>query len=177
MDTTQIIRGAAEVLTITRLAVNDCYKRVDTNYSGDAVLRFGVVTDVMENGQDAAVVVLEFRPADFGSGVEVQRQVLNGQGWAIFPAQPEEVAEHMEAVLAAAQKAEDAAHDAWEKAAAKVAQVRQVAARLAASALTTPATAPALPAPTYSQEDLDRAVSDALEAAAAEVPADDDAEG
>lgn len=140
MRTEQIIRGAAEVLTITRLTVNDVYKRVDTNYSGEAVLRYGVVTDVMENGPDAAVVVLEFRPADFGSGVEVQRKVINGQVWAMYPARPDEVAEHFAAVLTAAEDAEKAARESLEKAQAKVQQVRQVTASLTAGTLTAPAT-------------------------------------
>lgn len=140
MHTEQIIRGAAEVLTITRLAVNDCYKRVDTNYAGEAVLRYGVVTDVMENGPDAAVVTLEFRPADFGSGVDVQRKVINGQQWAMFPATPEELTAHFDAVIDAAERAENEARKAWEKAQAQVVQVRGVAQSMGAGRLTLPAT-------------------------------------
>lgn len=156
MHTEQIIRGAAEVLTITRLAVNDVYKRVDSDYSGNAVLRYGVVTDVMENGPDAAVVVLEFRPADFGSGVEVSRKVINGQQWALFPARPDEVAEHFAEVLAAAEDAEKAARESLEKAQTKVAQVRQVAASLTAGTLTAPATSTTpLPEPSDDADDVD----------------------
>lgn len=141
MQTQQIIRGAAEVLTITKLAAGDVYKRVDQDYSGTAVLRYGVVVDVMDNGPDAAIVTLEFRPADFGAGVEIQRKVINGGlPIAIFPARPDELTEHFDAVLTSAEDAEKAARQAHEKAVMRLQQVREVGASLTAGTLTTPDT-------------------------------------
>ena len=142
MQTQQIIRGAAEVLTITRLAVNDTYKRVEESaYSGGPTLRYGVVTDVMDNGADAAVVAVEFRPADFGSGVQIERKVITGSApLAIYPATPEEVREHMDGVLDAARRAQDTAREAWEKACVMTVRVEAVQESLNMGALTAPET-------------------------------------
>lgn len=141
MQTQSIVRGAAEVLTITTLRVNDCYKRIESDYSGDATLRFGVVTDVMDNGPDAAVVSLEFRPADYGSGVQFSRKVINGNApLAIFPARPDEVREHMDKVLEAAHRAESTAQDALDRATENVRQVLAVGRLLGEDLLTTPET-------------------------------------
>lgn len=117
MQTHQIVRGAAEVLTITRLRVNDVYKRVEESpYTEGPTMRYGIVTDLMDNGPDAAVVALKFRPADFGGGVQVATKIITGNhSLAIFPARPEEVADHLAAVLDTAHAAESAAHDALDK--------------------------------------------------------------
>lgn len=150
MQTQQIVRGAAEVLTITRLAVNDVYKRVvETSYSGEPHLRFGVVTDVMDNGPDAAVVALEFRPAEYGGTVILDTKIITGtQALAIYPATPDEVRQHMSTTLEAARGAEKTAREAWEKAAALTARVERVQDALFANALTVPATSTeALPEP------------------------------
>jgi hypothetical protein len=141
MHTQQIVRGAAEVLTITTLHVNDCYKRVEEGYSGEPVLRYGVVTDVMDNGPDAAVVAVEYRPAEYGTGVQVRTQVITGnKALAIFPARPDEVAAHMDAMVEAAAESERAARDTYEKATAVTAKVAALRDRMTAGTLTAPAT-------------------------------------
>lgn len=153
MQTTQIVRGAAEVLTITRLRVNDVYKRVEENYSGEPVLRYGIVTDVMDNGPDAAVVATEYRPADFGAGIQIRSAVITGsRPMAIFPAEPIEVADHMDAVVAAAEDAAKAAREKYEEASAQLTKVMAVRDGLTRNALTTPETSNE-PLPTESDED------------------------
>lgn len=154
MQTQQIVRGSAEVLTITRLAVNDVYKRVEGSaYSNEPVLRYGVVTDVMDNGPDAAVVAVEFRPAEYGSGVQIMTKVITGNSpLAIFPARPEEVTDHMAGIIEAASRAAQVAREAWEKAEAQLKQVQEAAARLSAGELTAPATS-ATPLPAVSNDD------------------------
>lgn len=154
MQTQQIVRGSAEVLTITRLAVNDVYKRVvETSYSTEPTLRYGVVTDVMDNGPDAAVVALEFRPADYSGGVQIETKIITGsQQIAIFPATPDEVGEHMAKILEAAHAAESTASDALDKATAMVAKVLRTSERLGQNLLTAPATS-ATPLPPMSDDD------------------------
>lgn len=141
MQTTQIVRGATEVLTITRLRPGDVYKRVEESSYAATTLRYGVVADVMDNGPDAAVVAVEFRPPEFGSGVLIETRVITGnQPLAIFPARPEEVREHMAAMIASAEQAERTAVEAADKAAALTARVRAVAAAHTAGELSAPET-------------------------------------
>lgn len=142
MQTHQLVRGAAEVLTITTLRVNDVYKRVEeSSYSAEPTLRFGIVIDVMDNGPDAAVVAVEYRPAEYGGTMVVDTKIITGnRALAIFPAQPEEVAQHMAALVEAAQRSEDSAREAYEKASAQVERVRAVRERVLANELAAPLT-------------------------------------
>jgi hypothetical protein len=111
MDTTQLVRASAEVVTITSLKAGDVYKRIETLYTGEANLRFGVVQSVMNNGTESAFTALEVRP-DF-VGVAVESKVYDGsKPIALFAATPDEVgvvvSEAREAIarkVAAAEKA------------------------------------------------------------------------
>lgn len=142
MQTHQLVRGAAEVLTITTLRVNDVYKRVEeSSYAGEPTLRYGIVTDVMDNGPDAAVVAVEYRPAEYGGTMVVDTKIITGgRALAIFPAQPEEVAQHMAALVESAQRSEESAREAYEKATAQVERVRAVRDRVLANELAAPST-------------------------------------
>jgi hypothetical protein len=118
MQVQQIIQASADVLTITRLSPGDVYKRVVDSGYGDntAVLRFGVVQDVMNNGSDAAVTALEY-VSSYGGVAAAELKVFTGsKPVAIFPATPEEVASHMTDLTTAADKALTAAEDAVTKA-------------------------------------------------------------
>ena len=67
MQTQQFIRGSAEVVRVTALVKGDVYKRLEeaTNYS-EAKMLYGVVTDVLNNGSEAAIQAVEFTPS-YGS--------------------------------------------------------------------------------------------------------------
>jgi hypothetical protein len=105
MQTQQIIRTSAEVLTITRLSPGNVYKRVDESGYAGAALKFGVVQDVMNNGEDAAVTALEYE-ADYNAGAKATLRVWTGsQPVAIFPATPEEVTAHLESLRESAEQA------------------------------------------------------------------------
>jgi len=128
MQVQQIIRASADVLTITRLSPGNVYKRVDdTAYTGTPVVRFGVVQDVVNNGEDSAVTALEFVP-DYTDGVKVSPMVFTGsKPAAIFPAQPEELVVHfaeLERSANAAVERTQVAHDKAVEALASVVRVR-----------------------------------------------------
>lgn len=109
MQVQQIIRASADVLTITTLAPGNVYKRVEEGYQGEAILRFGVVQSVMNNGADAAVTALEYAP-DYTKGVTATLKVFTGaRPAAIFPATPEEVTAHLADITRAANEAVTAA--------------------------------------------------------------------
>lgn len=137
MQTTQIVQASAEVVTIARLTPGDVYKRVETDYAGQATLRFGIVESVMNNGTDSAVSAVEFKPEY--SGVTVASKVIAaGADIAIYPATPAEVENHLEEVRKALQTAVESAQRALTEAQAKQAHVNGVIA--AHAVLTAPLT-------------------------------------
>ena len=93
MQVQQIVQASAEVITIARLSPGDVYKRVETDYSGNATLRYGIVQSVMNNGSDAAVSAVEFKP-EYGGVTVTEKIITAGSEAALFPATPVEVEAH-----------------------------------------------------------------------------------
>ena len=144
MQTQQLIRSSAEVVTITSFKPGDVYKRVESSsYGGDASLRFGVVEDVMNNGEDSAVTAFEYRP-DYTSGVVAELKVWDGgKPAALYPATPDEVLDHLDGLAKAAEEKALAAREALEKAESVVRLVQRVDQQVATRRLTIPETATA----------------------------------
>lgn len=95
MQTKQFIQAEAEVTTVVALRKGDVYKRLveKTSYES-AKLYFGVVTDVLFNGENAAITVLEFFK-NYGD-VKVELKVFStNDDLMIFAATAEEL--HAEA--------------------------------------------------------------------------------
>lgn len=142
MQVQQMIRNSAQVLTITHLSPGDCYKRVteSTTYS-QAALVFGVVQDVMNNGEDAAVTALEY-VTDYTTGVKATLQVFDGgKPAAIYPATPDEVAAHVDDLERYAIDAQERAQADLDKRTAAVRAVQRLRDQMAAASLQAPATA------------------------------------
>lgn len=117
MQVHQIIKNSADVLTITRLSPGDVYKRVvDGSAYGDATIRFGVVQDVMNNGEDSAVTALEYVSSYDGSASAELKVFTGSKPVAIFPATPGEVESHLDALTTGADRALAKAEDALTKA-------------------------------------------------------------
>jgi hypothetical protein len=129
MQTTTLIQASADVVTITSFARGDVYKRVDRDYSGTNQLQFGVVTDVMNNGEDAALSCLEFE-AVYGAGVVPRIKVWKaGDDLAVFAATPEEVRSHFDELtgnLEGQIRAKRAELDKLEAAGTALAEVRSM---------------------------------------------------
>lgn len=141
MDTHQLIRASAEVVTITSFKPGDVYKRVESDYSGGVTLRFGVVQDVMNNGTDAAFTALEYR-IDYAAGVVADLKVYDGtKPAALYAAQPEEVRNHLEDLEDSARAKVKAATAELEKAELAHARVGILREQVNASNLTAPAVA------------------------------------
>jgi hypothetical protein len=107
-----VIRPSADVIQITEVTVGAVYKRLDTPSYGEPRLLFGVVTDILHNGEDAALVAIEFVPPTYGGSIEPTIRTFKGDSEvAIYPAQPEEFSlamrqaiEKQESVIAEARK-------------------------------------------------------------------------
>jgi hypothetical protein len=129
MDTSQIVRSSAEVVSIVRLHPGDVYKRVESGYSGDASLRFGVVQDTMNNGTDAAVTAIEWK-AEYAA-VVTEIKVFDGSSpAAIFPATPDEIESFLIDLEKSAQQAVENAERAGENATKQMRRVQILADQL-----------------------------------------------
>lgn len=155
MQTSTLVQATAEVVTILNLRSGDVYKRLEESTYGERyTLQFGVVTSVLHNGTDAAIVALEF-PMDYsGAPTPKLKTFGTGSDLRLFAAEPEEIRRHFGEVREGAQKALDAAHAAWQKALAVHAEVREAVARFDGGELTAPLTGPAaIEAPEEPAED------------------------
>lgn len=109
MQTTTLVRPTADVVTIVSLRPGDVYKRLDKDYSGTKLF-FGIVRDVLHNGEDAVITALEFS-ATF-NGVEPALKVFGtNDDLKLFPAEPEEVRTHFAELRASAVKAVERAQN------------------------------------------------------------------
>ena len=120
MQTETIIRASAQIMRITELHAGDVYKRLETS-GMESNLVFGIVTDVMSNGEDAAVVATEISKSYYGPTVRELKIFTTLSNVAIFPATPEEIAqrfaeyrEEMGKKVAEAQKALDKAREEYQ---------------------------------------------------------------
>lgn len=91
MKISTVIRPTADVIQITEVSVGAVYKRLDTPSYGEPRLLFGVVTDILHNGEESALVAIEFVPPSYGTSIEPVIRTFKGDSEvAIYPAQPEE---------------------------------------------------------------------------------------
>jgi len=117
--TETLVRASAEVTRITTLREGDVYKRLET--SGGDKLLLGMVTEILHNGEEAAIIAVEYG-AEW-SGVQVSRKVFSTErGLAIFPMSADEWGAAMGDLVPVAQRklreAEKALLDARELVAA-----------------------------------------------------------
>lgn len=135
METRTLVQSAANVVQVTSLAKGDVYKRLETSTYSAAKLMFGTVTDVLNNGDDATIVALEYDSTY--SSVDVNTKVFaTDADLKLFPADPREYEDHLEKLLQSARKASESAYAAYVKAEDIVGRVEA----LRGLELTTPAT-------------------------------------
>lgn len=96
MRVRNLIEASADVVTITTLKRGDVYKRVvPAGQFSEAKMQYGVVTSVMNNGEQGAIQGIEYA-LDYSAGVVAKAAVFDSEtDVALFAAQPEEVREHI----------------------------------------------------------------------------------
>lgn len=94
MNTTNFITASAEITTITSLKKGDVYKRLEeSSYGGDEIVQ-GIVLDVLYNGTDAAIQVMEFKPGY--KDIDKTFKVFGGaKDIKIFPSSKEEIEHYL----------------------------------------------------------------------------------
>lgn len=143
MQVTTLVQPSANIVHVVNLKRGDVYKRLDTQYASSATsVVFGVITDVMHNGTDAALTALEMTPKGYGSD---KLPKLNSFGTAeqpaIFEAHPEEVAD---ALREARQQSDEQIRQARHRLADAEAVAATVERIVAGLALTAPDTTAAI---------------------------------
>lgn len=102
MNIQTIIKNSAKVVNITNLEIGNVIKMVEKDYSG-VELVFGVVTDILNSGDDAYVQVVTYKKSY--SGVEVSSKLLSEKSEVtLFPAKPEDLNVEVKDILESMQK-------------------------------------------------------------------------
>jgi hypothetical protein len=96
LTTAQLVEPTANIVRIVSLKKGDVYKRLHQAYSGsEPEIRFGIVTDILHNGTEAAVTSLEYQPAST-DGLKVELKTFSTTNApAFFPAEPSEFETHL----------------------------------------------------------------------------------
>ncbi len=141
MNTTALVQATAQVVTITSLKAGDVYKRLQENSYGEKyTMLFGVVQDVMHNGEDAVISAIEFE-SDY-SGTEAKLKTFGtGADLKLFATTPDEVSVHFASLLENTDRAAETAARELAKKQSISELVRAVArssGKLTAPATTTP---------------------------------------
>lgn len=95
METRQVIQASANIIRITNLSKGDVYKRIEESSYSEPGVKYGIVMDLLNDGNECFIEVLEYTKSY--STVSCSIKVFSGKkDVAIFPATPEEVKEYLQ---------------------------------------------------------------------------------
>lgn len=101
MHVSQIIKPSALSIRVTEVTEGSVYKRLDKPSYGDERMVFGVVTDVLHDGENAAIVAIEFSQGWSGGDITPRIKTFSKDTEVLlFPATPDEFAIGMAEALA-----------------------------------------------------------------------------
>lgn len=87
MEVRNLIKPSGTVVQITEIHKGDVYKRLQDSPYSDTKIVFGCIVDVLNNGEEASLVALEFTPLAYGSEMNAVTKVFTGKSEvALFPA-------------------------------------------------------------------------------------------
>ena len=137
MKTSQLVKAEAEVVTIVSLRRGDVYKRLEaaTTYRSDQI-KYGVVTEIAHNGEDAFIAAVEFSADDYTG--ELARKVFStGANLNLFACEPAEYIAAAADLKNAIQRKINKAAEAHERAVAAAAEMSEVLATVDLTRATT----------------------------------------
>lgn len=135
MQTKTMIAPSAEMIRVVTLKQGDVYKRLvdDTYGASKKKIVVGVVTDVLHNGETAALTSIEVTSSY--SSVEVKPMAFGGEDdLTLYPASPKEVEAVMSEVLAVQRRKVETAEKGVEEARAVLRMVEEVTTQALTSA-------------------------------------------
>ena len=119
MKTEQLVRAEATVVTILNLKKGDIYLRIDNKESstGEEALKYGVVSDILHNGEDSVIIAIERYKAKWSDAINVERKVFQtNESLKLFHADKESFQLFVKSLEETQQRNVDAADRALAKA-------------------------------------------------------------
>ncbi len=120
MQVDSIVRPSATVARIVTIREGDVYKRLvpPTTYRTDSELRYGVVTAVMNNGEQTGLTAIELAAPDYSGAMPKVTPVTfsSAQDVALFPSDPTELATVLGQAREQLDRGVQQARDSWQRA-------------------------------------------------------------
>lgn len=139
MNTANFVTASAIITRVTELKKGDVYKRLDdgSSYSEEKVL-YGIVTDVLYNGEDAAIQSMEFKPGY--RELDVDFKVFSGgKDIKVFPAEQSELSSYLSSVVESIEHDIKSKKDELLKAEEKLVNAKEIVSGQLVKKRTTPA--------------------------------------
>lgn len=112
MQTKQIVQASANVIRITNIQKGNIYKRFDD--SGDYTY-FGIVTDVLNDGNNTIITATEYRKS--WGDMNVENKVIRGEKeFVMFPATIEDFQMEFQDVISKKQREIESSEESIKKA-------------------------------------------------------------
>jgi hypothetical protein len=106
MEVRNLIKPNATVVQITEIGVGDIYKRLEQPSYGEPKIVCGTVTQVLNNGEVASLVAIEFTMEGYGQQVDATIKVFNDKtDVALFPVTVDEFRAYLDKAIEKQQKA------------------------------------------------------------------------
>jgi hypothetical protein len=106
MEVRNLIKPNATLVQITEIGVGDIYKRLETPSYGEPKIVCGTVTQVLNNGEVASLVAIEFTMEGYGQQVDATIKVFNDKtDVALFPVTVDEFRAYLGKAIERQQKA------------------------------------------------------------------------
>lgn len=142
MQVSNLVRPSALAVRVTEVAEGSVYKRIDKPAYGEQRLVFGVVTDVLHDGQEAAIIAVEFTQGAYANDYAPRVKTFSGDTeMLLYPATPEEFQAGMAEAIESQQRTVEAAERDLASKRSILTQMQAAAARPVAPATTESITA------------------------------------
>lgn len=115
MQINSVIRPSAQIIRVAEVSAGDVYKRLHTPTYGTQSIVYGVVMDVLHNGDEAVLIGLEFTPVEYAVDIApVVRTFKSADEVALFPATVEEYRIALTEAIKVQQRSVDAKEKEWQ---------------------------------------------------------------
>lgn len=115
MKVNTLIKPSAQIIRIAEVSTGDVYKRMHTPTYGTQGIVYGVVIDVLHNGEEAILTGLEFSPVEYGNDIAPTVRTFKGDTEVtLFPASVMEYRHALTEAIKIQQKAVDTQEREWQ---------------------------------------------------------------
>lgn len=115
MQVNTLIKPSAQIIRIAEVSKGDVYKRMHTPSYGTQGIVYGVVMDVLHNGEEAILTGLEFSPVEYGNDIAPTVRTFKGDTEvSLFPATVEEYRHALTEAIKVQQRSVDIVEKDWQ---------------------------------------------------------------